>query len=104
MTAYVPPATGSGSAQRGPAKPPPVIARILAVTIRDGKVFITIGAGRNSGVRSDWIVQLLRGDSDEALPGRAIAIVRVDAAVTMGQIEATPDQLRSNPRVKLSPP
>jgi hypothetical protein len=104
VPAYPAPGIGSGLPQLAPAKAPPVIARVLAVSFQDGKAIITIAAGANSGVARGWTAQLLRGNSEDPLPGGDITIVRVDKAITVGRVNATPDQLRSYPRVKLSPP
>jgi hypothetical protein len=104
VPAYAAPATGSGLPHPAPAKPSPVIARVIAVLPQGGKVIITIAAGANSGVARGWTAQLLRGDGEDPLPGGDVAIVRVDKVITVGRVNATPDQLTSNPRVKLSPP
>ena len=101
--AYTPPGTG-GTPPLLPAKPPPVIARVIAMSIHGDELIITIGAGANSGVGPDWKAQLLRGESEDLLAGVEIAIVRVDKALTVGRIKASSKQLRWHSRVKLSPP
>ena len=101
---YTSPASVGGPPPRVPAKPPPVIARIIAVSIQGSEMIITIAAGSNSGITKDWTAQVLRGDIDEPLPGGAITIVRVDKAITVAKVRLTGDQIKSHSRVKLSPP
>lgn len=85
-------------------KIPPVVNRIIAKTIQGSDVIVTIGAGSDKGVAPNWNGTVLRGDSDQPLSGGDIKVVRVDKAVTVGRVHLTPDQLLSNPRVKLSAP
>ena len=103
VPAYTPPGNG-GTAPPPAAKQPPVIARVIATSIHGDELIITIAAGANSGVGPDWTAQLLRGETEDLLPGVEIAIVRVDKALTVGRIKASPEQLRWHSRVKLSPP
>jgi len=103
-SAYTVPGTGGPPLPHTQARPSPVIGRVVAVTLRDGKVIVTISVGRNSGVGADWTAQLLRGDSDDLLPGGDIKIVRVDKAITVGTIAVTVDELAANSRVRLSAP
>jgi hypothetical protein len=86
------------------AKAPPVHNRIIAKTIQGNDMIITIGAGTNQGVQPTWTGTVLKGDSETPLQGGDIKIVRVDKAVTVGRVHLTPDQLLSNPRVRLSAP
>jgi hypothetical protein len=85
-------------------KVPPVTNRIIAKTIQGSEVIITIGAGSTAGVAPNWGGTVLRGESDQPLTGGDIKIVRVDKAVTVGKVRLTPDQLLTNPRVRLSAP
>ena len=85
-------------------KLPPVLNRIIAKTIQGSDMIITIGAGSNLGVQPNWTGTVLRGQSDAPLQGGDIKIVRVDKAVTVGKVHLTPDQLLTNPRVRLSAP
>src|SRR5215475_5012682 len=103
VPAYTPPGTG-GTPLPLPAKPPPVIARVIATSLHGDELIITIAAGANSGIRPDWKAQLLRGESEDQLAGVEVTIVRVDKAVTVGRIKASAEQLRWHSRVKLSPP
>jgi len=103
IPAYTPPGTG-GTPLPPPAKPPPVIARVIATSIDGDELIITIAAGAKSGVGPHWTAQLLRGESEDLLAGVEITIVRVDKAVTVGRAKASAEQLRWHSRVKLSPP
>jgi hypothetical protein len=85
-------------------KLPPVHNRIIAKTIQGSDMIITIGAGSNLGVQTTWTGTVLKGDSETPLQNGDIKIVRVDKAVTVGKVHLTPDQLLSNPRVRLSAP
>jgi hypothetical protein len=81
----------------------PVVARVMKSEVQGGEVIITIGAGQNSGVAKGWRAYVLRGDSDSALPGGEVSVVRVDKQFTVGKVRLTADQLKANDRVKLSP-
>lgn len=81
----------------------PVTARVLKNEVQGGEVVITIGAGTNSGIAKGWRVYVLRGDSDVALPGGDVQVVRVDKNTTIGKVRLTTDQIKANDRVKLSP-
>ena len=83
---------------------PPMIGRIINSSISGSEVIVTIGAGSNSGIAADWTAHVLSGSSQNPLAGGDIKVVRVDKQVTVGKTKLTPDQLLSNPRVKLSAP
>jgi hypothetical protein len=85
-------------------KIPPVIGRIINSSISGNEVIVTIGAGSNSGIGPDWTAHVLSGSGQNPLAGGDIKVVRVDKQVTVGKTKLTPDQLLSNPRVKLSAP
>jgi len=85
-------------------KVPPVHNRIIAKTIQGSDMIITIGAGSSLGVQPNWGGTVLRGDTENPLQGGDIKVIRVDKAVTVGKVHLTPDQLRDNPRVRLSAP
>lgn len=82
----------------------PVRARVLAVTDEQDGLVITIGAGTDRGIATSWRATVLRGDSDDALPGGAVEILRVGAKVTVGRAHVPHAMLETNPRVKLSAP
>lgn len=83
---------------------PPVIARVLKTEIQGGDVLITIGSGTASGVQKDWRGVVLRGDGNAPLAGGDVTIIRVDKGLTTGKVRLTIDQIKENPRVKLSAP
>src|SRR3954469_22888787 len=83
-------------------KIPPVVGRIINSSISGNEVIVTIGAGSNSGVGADWTAHVLSGSGQNPLAGGDIKVIRVDKQVTVGKTKLTPDQLLSNPRVKLS--
>jgi hypothetical protein len=80
-----------------------LVRRIIAVSLQGSTTLITIAAGSNDGVQKNWKVCLLRGDTDEPLPGGEVEVIRVDKAVTIGKIHSTPDGLAGNRRVLLTP-
>jgi hypothetical protein len=47
---------------------------------------------------------VLRGDSDNAMDGGDVTVIRVGKRETIGKVRLTTDQISANPRVKLSPP
>ena len=104
VPAYTPPGTGGPPGPAKPAKQPPVITRVIATSIDGDELVITMAAGTNAGVGPDWTAQLLRGETEELLPGVEIVIVRVDKAITVGRIKASAASIRSHYRFKLSPP
>jgi hypothetical protein len=86
------------------AKPDPVITRVLTNVVENGEMVITIAGGTNNGIKKDWKGVVLRGQSDDPLPGGEIRIFSVDKSQTRGRVRLTADQLKANNRVKLSPP
>lgn len=82
--------------------PAPMIRRIIGWSIQGSTTIITIAAGSNDGVRKDWKVWLLRGDSDEPLPGHEVQVIRVDKSVTVGKVRSAVDR-RGGARVLLRP-
>lgn len=86
------------------AKADPVITRILRNSIENGEMTIVIAGGTNNGIKKDWKGEVLRGQSDEPLPGGEVRIFQVDKGQTRGKVRLTADQLKANNRVKLSPP
>ena len=57
--------------------PTSTIARVIKVDSSDSSRFITIAAGQHEGVSMQWKGALLRGDSDEPLPGGEVTLIRV---------------------------
>ena len=82
----------------------PVTARIIKNGVEGDGVMITVGAGQASGIGKGWRGTVLRGDSDQPLPGGDIAVVRVDKNIVIGKVKLTTDQVTANPRVRFSPP
>jgi hypothetical protein len=103
----------SGAAPTTPPPVPPpctygmrlrVVARIIQTKVQDSQLVVTITAGSNEGVASNWTGHVLRGESDVSLPGGEIQIVRVGKTLTIGKIHLTGDELLANLRVKLTAP
>lgn len=86
------------------AKAPPVTGRILKNEVSGSDLLITIAGGSNSGVKKGWTGTVLRGDSDDPLAGGDVQIIRIDKGTTLGKVKLTPDQIKQNNRVKISPP
>ncbi len=75
--------------------------RVIGVkTMASGDTLITIGAGTAQDLTKHWRATLLSGDSDTALPGGEVTIVRVTRAMTVGTVHVTPDTVAANPRVR----
>jgi hypothetical protein len=81
-----------------------VSAKIISVVFHDSQAIIVISAGTTAGVTRGWIGHVLRGDSDDRLPGGEIQIVRVEKTLSVGKVRLTQDQLDANRRVKLTSP
>ena len=86
------------------ATAPPVTARIINLEVQGRDSLITLSAGADQGVSREWSGHVLRGDTDSAIDGGDITIIRVAKRQTIAKVHLTPDQLNSNPRVKLTPP
>jgi hypothetical protein len=86
------------------AKADPVVTRIMKNEVQGSDLIITIGAGSNSGVKKGWKANVLRGESDSPLSGGDVTIIRIDKGTTIGKVQLTNDQIKTNFRVKLSPP
>ncbi|MFT3697784.1 MAG: hypothetical protein QM831_31885 [Kofleriaceae bacterium] len=78
----------------------PVFGRVLKVNEETDGTYIIIGVGQDQGLGKYWSATLLRGDSDEALPGGAIEILRVTKRETIGRVHADAATLQANQRVK----
>jgi hypothetical protein len=90
---------------------PPVVARILGMQIDGKQVVLLIGAGTRSGVGKDWGAEVLQGGTKTAQPavlravsGGKLVVTGVDGDVTRARSTLTPDQLASNPWVRLVAP
>ncbi|MBA3463488.1 MAG: hypothetical protein H0T46_26265 [Deltaproteobacteria bacterium] len=86
------------------AKADPVTTRVLKYEVQGSDTILTIGAGTNQGIGKAWKATVLRGDSDAALSGGEVIIIRVDKGATVGKVRLTTDQVKANDRVKFSPP
>jgi len=91
------------STAAAPVATAPLICRIINVSFQGSTTIITVAAGSNDGVQKNWKACLVRGDSDEPVPGGEVEVIRVDKAVTIGKIHLTPDGLKGNRRVLLTP-
>jgi hypothetical protein len=85
-------------------KDPPVVARVLKNELQGGDTVITIAAGSEQGITTNWTGLVLRGDSNATIDGSDIKLIRVGKRECVGKTKLTIDQLAANPKVKLSPP
>lgn len=85
-------------------KVPPVIGSIIGSTIQGADLVLTISAGTEQGVQMGWGGAVLRGGSDQPLPGGDVKVVRVDKRFSVGKVHLTTDQLSTNSRVRLQAP
>jgi hypothetical protein len=85
-------------------KDPPVTGRVIKTDVQGSEVVITIAVGSDQGVGKGWTGRVLRGDSDTAMDGGEVSIVRIGKRETIGKVRLTTDQIAANPKVKLSPP
>ena len=83
----------------------PVLARVLKIDVAGDGLDVTLSAGSESGVGGkEWKVQVLRGDTQNLLPGAGSAtIIRLNKTTTVIHIKLTSDVMSANPNVKLSP-
>ena len=86
------------------ATAPPVTARVIKNEVQGGDVLVTVAAGSDQGVNKNWKGHVLRGDTDTAMDGGDVTVIRVGKRETIGKVHLTTDQISANPRVKLVPP
>jgi hypothetical protein len=87
-----------------PPPPKPIMARVLKVDVNDNNVFITISAGSDMGVdKETWTGQVMRGSSNQPLPGGKITLVRVDKQRSIARVGLTQDIVNANQTIKLAP-
>lgn len=88
-----------------PAPPPvePVIARVVRTQVHGGDVLLTVGAGKDRGVRDDWSCAVLRDNTNVPLAGGDCVIIRVDKITTLAKTHLTMDQAYVHTRVRLAP-
>jgi hypothetical protein len=72
--------------------------------VQGGDVVVTIAVGSDQGVGKGWTGRVLRGDSETAMDGGEVTVIRVGKRETIGKVKLTTDQVAANPKVKLSPP
>jgi hypothetical protein len=82
----------------------PVTGRVIKHDVQGTETLITIAAGEDQGVAKGWTGRVLRGDSDNAMDGGEVVLIRVGRRETIGKVKLTTDQISANPRVRLSPP
>ncbi|MBA3542752.1 MAG: hypothetical protein H0T79_24255 [Deltaproteobacteria bacterium] len=82
----------------------PIVARVLSTNISGGDTLITVAAGSAQGITKGWRANVLRGGTEQPFPGGDGTIIRVDKTNTAIKVKLTPDQLKANDTVKLSPP
>jgi hypothetical protein len=77
---------------------------VIKNEVQGSDVIITIAAGTDQGVSKGWKGHVLRGDSETAMDGGDVTVIRVGKRETVGKVHLTTDQIAANPRVKLTPP
>ena len=77
-----------------------VTGRVIKVEATGGDTLVTVGVGTAQGIAASWRATLLRGDSDDALLGGEVTILRVTARLTVGRAHMTVDALQANLRVR----
>lgn len=82
----------------------PVIARVIKTEVQGSDVLITIAAGGDQNVGKGWRGSVLRGESETAMEGGEVTVIRVGKRETLGRVRLTVDQVGANPRVRLTPP
>ena len=87
-----------------PKHRPPVTSRVVDISVQGSETMITISIGSDKGITTDWSGTLLKGDGDTPADNGSITIVRVTKSQTLGKVRLTPDQVKANLRVKLTPP
>jgi hypothetical protein len=85
-------------------KAAPVTGRVIKTEVQGGDVVVTIAVGSDQGVGKGWTGRVLRGDSETAMDGGEVTVIRVGKRETIGKVKLTTDQVAANPKVKLSPP
>jgi hypothetical protein len=85
--------------------PPPVMSRIVDLAKVANRTRVTISVGSDRGIDTTWKAELLAADSNTAVPGGEITIVRVMRTQCEGDVHLTPDQIsQTHLRVRLLPP
>jgi hypothetical protein len=87
-----------------PSHRTPVDAHVMGVTIENGYALVTIDVGSESGIDMQWRGHVLRGQSDAALAGGDVVLVRVEKRTSLVKVHLTADQLASNAHLRLVPP
>lgn len=74
-----------------------VTARVITMEVQTTDVLITIAAGSDQKIAKGWAGTVLRGDSEAALEGGKVVVVRVGKRETGGQSSppSRPDQCKS---------
>jgi hypothetical protein len=85
-------------------KADPITGRVIKNEVQGSDTIITIAVGSDQGVAKGWTGRVLRGDSDNAMDGGEVTVIRIGKRETVGKVRLTTDQISANPRVKLSPP
>ncbi len=81
-----------------------VFARMVSSSVKGNTVLVTVAAGTREGIGPGWHATVLRGDSDKALDGGEIDVVRIGERMTIGRTRLTIEQIRANLRVRFDPP
>jgi hypothetical protein len=97
-------AAGTGAAaSETPATGQPVNARVSRYVVSGGGLVITVDKGKNAGVETGWKGQVL-GGSGQPVRGGEFTVVKVTGGEAQGKVGLSVDQIKSNGKVRLSPP
>jgi hypothetical protein len=81
----------------------PVYAKVRRTqNASGGQVIITMSKGKNQGIARGWNGEVLRGSSDAAMAGGEFTVIRVTPNECVGKVNLSSDQIRANPRVRLT--
>lgn len=83
---------------------PPVIARVIKAEVQGSDVLVTIAAGSDQNVAKGWRGAVLRGETETAMEGGEVTVIRVGKRETLARVRLTTDQISANPRVRLTAP
>jgi len=81
----------------------PIVGRALYVEASGQDTIVTISAGTENGVDKNWKGQVLRGESNDPIPGGNVTIIRVGKTRTVAKVHLPSDIVQQNLRIKLLP-
>lgn len=81
----------------------PILTRAIGVEVNGGDTNVTISVGTDNGVDRTWKGQILRGESNDPIPGGNIILIRVGKHQTVAKVHLPTDIVQQNLRIKLMP-